>query len=157
VKFKAKKMKSVLVLLVACLVAVSGRYMTNEVKYADNDFMVKQKAIFEIFMNVWQKEIHNDYYEQSQKFSFEGFKEHVGNAEVYERFMHFYDYGFLSMDEIYAPFQSEQNEQMLSIFKIFYFVKGWDNFYNFMVWARYHINPGMFIQALTVRSFKKSF
>lgn len=47
-------MKTALVLILACLAAVNAKYMVKDVKYADNDFMVKQKAIFEIFMNVWQ-------------------------------------------------------------------------------------------------------
>lgn len=66
--------------------------------------------------------------------------------------MHYYDSdtGFLGMEEIFAPFQTEQNEQMLSVFKMFYFAKDWDTFQKFMAWARFNINPGMFLQAMTM-------
>lgn len=137
------------ILFLACFAAVSASYMKDDVKVADKEFMVKQKAIFEIFINVWQPEIHNSYYDLAQKFSFDAYKSKFSD-EVYENFMHFYHYGFLDQHEIYAPFQTEQNKQMLSLFKMFYFAKDWDTFYNFMVWARFHVNPGMFIQSLTM-------
>lgn len=143
-------MKTALVLIVACLAAVSAKYMTNEVKFADADFMAKQKAVFEIFMNIWQPEIHNSYYDVAQKFVFDDFKSKFTNHEDYEHFTELYNYGFLGMEEIFAPFQTEQNEQMLAVFKMFYFAKDWDTFYNFMVWARFHINPAMFIQSLSM-------
>lgn len=147
-------MRATLVFL-ACLAAVSAKYMTNEVKFADNDFMAKQKAIFEIFMNVWQPEVHNSYYDLSQKFDFNTYKSKFTNVEAYDQFMHFYNYGFLDMYEIFAPFQTEQNEQMLSVFKMFYYAEDWDTFYHFMAWARFHINPGMFIQSLTMAVFHR--
>ena len=143
-------MKTALVLVVTCLAAVSAKYMTNEVKYADSDFLAKQKVVFEIFMNIWQPEIHNSYFELAQKWSFDGAKDKYTNAEAYDNFIHYYHYGFLGMNEIFAPFQTEQNEQMLSLFKLFYYAKDWDTFYNTMVWARFHINPGMFIQAFSM-------
>lgn len=144
------KMKTALILLVACLAAVSASYMSKEVKYADSDFLVKQKVIFEIFMNVWQPELHNKYYDLSLKWTFEGAQEKFTNSAAYERFMHFYHYGFLGMEAIFAPYQTDQNEQMLALFKMFYYAKDWDTFYNFMVWARFNINPGMFIQSLSM-------
>lgn len=129
-------MRIVFVLFLACLAAVSAKYMTNEIKYADDDFMVKQKAIFEILMNVWQPEIHNTYYETSTKWNVNDFKDKFTNVEAYENFIHYYNYGFLEMEEIFAPFQTDQNEQMMSVFKMFYYAKDWDSFFSFMTWAR---------------------
>lgn len=47
-------MKAVLVLFCVCMTLVSAKYMTSDAKFADDDFLVKQQAIFEILMNVWQ-------------------------------------------------------------------------------------------------------
>lgn len=149
-EFKDDKMRIVLVIIVACLAAASANYMTNVQKYADNDFIVKQEAIFEIFMNVWQPEIHNNYYELSQKWTFEGAKDKFTDAEAYENFLHYYNHGLLGMEEIFSPFQTEQNEQALAVFKLLYFAKDWDTFLSFLAWTRYNINPGMFIQAVTM-------
>lgn len=149
-------MKSITFLIVAFLAVASARYMTNEVKIADKEFMTKQKAIFEIFMNIQQPELHNHFYEEAQKFSFDGFKEHFTNAEAYEEFMFFYEnHGFLSMEDTYAPMQSAQNTQMMAVFKMFYYAKDWQSFYNFMVWARFHINSGMFVQSFTMAIFHR--
>lgn len=143
-------MKTVFVVLLACLSAVSAKYMSDDVKYADSAFMTKQKAVFEIFMNVWQPEIHNSYYEESKKWNFNEVKDKFTNVEAYDNFMHFYTFGFLGMNEIFAPFQSEQNEQMMAVFKLFYYAKDWDTFYHMMVWARFNLNPGMFIQSVSM-------
>jgi Hemocyanin, all-alpha domain/Hemocyanin, copper containing domain len=143
-------MKTAIFLLLACLVAVNAKYMTKNVKYADADFMVKQKAVFEIFMNIWQPEIHNSYYESSKKWNYKEVKDMFTNVEAYDNFGKYYNYGFLGMNEIFAPFQTEQNEQMLAVFKLFYYAKDWESFYNFMIWARFNINPGMFIQSLSM-------
>jgi len=143
-------MRLIAAVFLFCLAAASAKYMTNEVKYADKAFMEKQKAIFEIFMTVYQPEIHNKYFEESQKWAWDGVKDKFTNAEAFEEFFGFYSYGFLGMEEIYSPMQSQHNEQMLSLFKMFYFAKDWDTFYHVMVWARFHINPNMFVQALTM-------
>lgn len=143
-------MKTSLVLLLACLTLVCGKYMSKDVKYADKEFMMKQKAIFEIFMNVWQPEIHNNYYDMAKKFSFETYKDKF-DSDAFKNFYHFYTFGFLKFEANYAPFQTEQNEQMLSVFKMFYTAKDFEgSFLPFMSWARFNINPGMFIQALTM-------
>jgi Hemocyanin, copper containing domain/Hemocyanin, all-alpha domain len=144
-------MKTVIFLFAACLVAVNAKYMTQDVKFADNEFLVKQKAIFEIFVNVWQPEIHNSYYDIAQKWDFtKDYKNKFTNVEAYDTFMHYYKFGFLDMEEIFAPFQTEHNEQLMAVFKLFYYAKDWETFYNFMSWARFNINPGMFIQALSM-------
>jgi hypothetical protein len=144
------KMKTALVFALACLAAVNANYMTKDFKVADGDFLAKQKAVFEIFMNVWQPEIHNVYYDVAQKWNFEDNKDKYTNVEAFDKFMHFYQYGFLGMNDIFAPFQTQQNDEMLALFKMFYYAKDWDTFYNTMVWARFHINPGMFIQSLSM-------
>jgi hypothetical protein len=149
-------MKSVLALVLLGLSAVSCSYMTQDVKYADGDFLAKQKVFFDIFSSVWQPEIHNTYFEMSKNFKFETYKEKFTNLEYYNDFMKWYNYGFLGMNEIFAPFQSEQNQQVMAVFRMFYYAKDWETFYNFMVWARFNINPGMFIQAVTMAVFQRN-
>lgn len=143
-------MKSVLALVLFSLGAVSCSYMTEDVKFADGEFLAKQKVFFDIFSNVWQPEIHNTYFEMSKNFKIAEYKDRFTNLEAYNDFMKWYNYGFLGFNEIFAPYQTEQNKQMLSVFKMFYYAKDWETFYNFMVWARFNLNPGMFIQSLTM-------
>lgn len=143
-------MKTIIALCIIGLTAVSGMYMTDKVKYADSDFLAKQKVFFDLFSNVWQDEIHNNYFDISKTYKFVDYKDSFTKLEYYTEFMKWFEYGFLPMNEIYAPYQTEQREQMLSVFNMLYHAKDWDTYYNFMVWARYNINPGMFIQAVTM-------
>ncbi|CRL07341.1 CLUMA_CG020320, isoform A [Clunio marinus] len=142
-------MRKVSVLIFAFIALCSARYMTDEVKYADDDFIVKQQEILEILMHVWQEEIHNKYYDVAKQWNFDSYKDKF-TPEVYDNFTYYYDDGFLDMTEIFAPFQTDQNGQMLALFKMFYYAKDWDTFYRFMCWARFNINPGMFIQSLSM-------
>lgn len=150
VKSKVVRMKTSLVFILGCLTIVSARFMTSEKKFADSDFLAKQKAIFEILTSVWQPEIHNSYYDIAKTWTYKDAKDKFTNVEAYDDFVHHYNYGFLGMNEIFAPFQTEQNEQMLSLFKMFFYAKDWDTFYHMMIWARFNTNPGMFIQSLTM-------
>lgn len=138
------------VLCFVLFTVATARYMTNDVKYADTDFMVKQKALFEIFMNVWQPEIHNTYYEEAKAFNYVDIKDKITVEDAYKCFVACYEKGFLKMEEIFTPMDAEHNHQMMSIFKMLYYAKDWDTFYKFLVWTRFNINPGMFIQAVTM-------
>jgi hypothetical protein len=124
--------------------------MTNDVKYADRDFMLKQKAIFEILMNVWQPEWHNTYYDEIKDFDVTSFKSMVKIEDAYQCFYDCYEKGFMGMEEIFRPLDHEQSVQFFAVFKMFYYANDWNSFYKFMLWSRFNINPGMFIQALTM-------
>lgn len=140
----------IVVLIVAFVGFVAARYMTNEVKYADKDFMVKQKVLFDIFTNVWQQEVHNSYFEEAKNFNYLTIKKQITNEHAFDCFNECFKKGFIGMEDIFSPLQKVHNHQMLAVFKMLYYAKDWDTFYKFMVWARFHINPGMFIQAVTM-------
>lgn len=140
----------VLVLLSLAIAFVGANYMTSGKKYAEGDFLTKQKVFFEIFMNVWQPEIHNKYFEETKNFKYEDFKDKITNEGAFNCFVECYEKGFIGMEEIYTPMKEWHNHQMMSLFKVLYYAKDWDTFYNFMLWARFYTNPGMFIQAVTM-------
>lgn len=147
-------MKVTLFFLLA-VTLVSASYMTSESKYAEEDFLKKQQVIFEIFMNVWQPEIYNKYFDDAKNFNYADFKDKITNEDAYNYFVECYDKGFIGMKEVYSPTFEYQNHQTLALFKAFYYAKDWDTFYKFLVWARFHINPGMFIQAVTMAVFHR--
>lgn len=140
----------ILVLLSLVAALASASYMTANTKYADSDFLAKQKVIFEIFTFVWQPEIHNKYFDEAKNFKYPEYKEFITNADAWKGFVQCYELGFLDMDEIFNPMDEYQNHQLLSLFKVFYFAKDWNTFYHFLLWARFNVNPGMFIQAVTM-------
>lgn len=146
---KTVKMR-VLVLISLIVSLVSATYMTSGKKVADSEFLTKQRAIFEIFINIWQPEYHNKYYEEAKTFNYVDFKDKIKNQKAFKCFSDCYEKGLIEMEEIFSPFNEWHNHQMMSFFKILYYAQDWDTFYKFMVWGRFNINPGMFIQSVTM-------
>jgi Hemocyanin, all-alpha domain/Hemocyanin, copper containing domain len=138
------------VLIMVFIAAASAAYMSSEQKFADDVFVKRQMIIFEIFKNVWQPEIYNEYFEESKSFDYKAIKDQITNLHAYECFEECFQNGFLGRDAIYNPFIPMHNFQMLSVFKMLYYAKDWDAFYKVMVWARFNVNPGMFIQSLSM-------
>ncbi|KAJ6638509.1 Larval serum protein 2 [Pseudolycoriella hygida] len=144
-------MRSITVLVFACACALaSGFYTTKDVKYADSTFLVKQKAFFEVFQHIHQNEVFFKLYDEAKAYKFVDFKDYYTKPGVFDVFYHFYQHGILPQNEIFSIFESYHREQAISLFHLFYYAKDWDTFYKTMVWARFNVNEGMFIYALTV-------
>ncbi|XP_050087151.1 larval serum protein 2-like [Anopheles aquasalis] len=145
-------MRSILAITVLCLWAgaATGHYMTKEVKYADKPFLTKQKAILEIFQHVHQAELHTHLWDEQKSFDLAAYKEHFTKPAVVDEFLHLYHHGMVPMEEIFAVYNEYHREQAVALFHLFYYAKDWDTFYKTMVWARFHVNEGMFVYAVTV-------
>jgi len=124
--------------------------MTNDVKYAEQPVLVKQKAIFEVLQHVHQNEVFEKLYEEANQFKLSNFKQHFTKPEVVDEFYRFYEYGMLELNEVFSIMNKEHREEVIALFHLFYYAKDWETFYKTMVWARFHVNEGMFIYALTV-------
>lgn len=141
----------VILLFISAIALVSGYAVLPEgqVKYADQDFLVKQKAILEVFQHVHQKEIHTKLWEDAKTYNIEEHVDLYTNVEAVKEFVKYYKSGMLGFDEIFSVTNEQQKKELMSLFNIFYYAKDWDTFYKTMVWARFHVNEGMFVYALT--------
>lgn len=72
------------------------------------------------------------------------------NSQVVKQFLIYYRQGLLPRDKIFSVFNEVQLKQAITLFKLFYYAKDWDTFYKTAVWARNHVNAGMFVYALSV-------
>lgn len=139
------------ILVLACALACAhGYYMTKDVKYADKDLLMKQKAILDVFQHVHQHEVHTKLWEDSKTFNIEDYYDHYTNVEAVKEFYTWYQHGMLTFDDIFSIYNEEHQKQVIALFHFFFYAKDWDTFYKSMVWARFHINEGMFVYALTV-------
>lgn len=140
------------VFLIGCA-ALSSTYTVpgKKVKIADKDFLVKQKQVLELFQHVHQNELFGDLYEKAKAMKFEEFmtSEFTTNIETVKKFSMLYNKGMLPMNHIFSVFNEEHTYELKAIFDVFYYAKNWDMFYKFMLWARFHINEGQFIHAVT--------
>ncbi|XP_017775586.1 PREDICTED: allergen Cr-PI-like [Nicrophorus vespilloides] len=123
-------------------------------KVADKVFLEKQKDILRLFQHVHQPTFFKDLVEVAKTFKFEGHWDQWSKPEYVKEFWQFYqEEDFLKQDEIFSVFHPEHLKQAIALFKVFYYAKDFATFYNSAVWARQHVNPGMFVYALSVAVF----
>ncbi|GAB0094123.1 hypothetical protein DMENIID0001_093510 [Sergentomyia squamirostris] len=143
-------MKGIVLVFFACAVALSSGYcMVSNVKSVDKDFLFKQKAILEVLQHVHQHEIHTQMWEDSKTYMVNEHFDDYTNVMAVKEFWMYYEMGMLPLDEVFSVFSEMQRKQVMSLFYFFYYAKDWDTFYKSMVWARFHVNEGMFVYALT--------
>ncbi|CRL07340.1 CLUMA_CG020319, isoform A [Clunio marinus] len=150
-------MKAILLVTLAIATLASGYVVVPEkqVHYADKDFLVKQKAILEVFQHVHQKEVHTQLWTDSKNYNIEEHYDSFTNVEAVKEFVRLYNHGLLGFEEIFTVLNEEQSHEVNALFNIFYYAKDWETFYKVMVWARFHVNEGMFIYALTTAIYHR--
>lgn len=132
-------MKAILFVTLALVASLASGYVVVPEKkqhYADKDFLIKQKAILEVFQHVHQKEIHTQLWTDSKAYMIEEHYDSYTNVEAVQEFVKLYKHGLLAFDEIFTVMNEEQKDEVTALFNIFYYAKDWETFYKTMVWAR---------------------
>lgn len=150
-------MRSITVVFLACAVALaSGFYQTKDTQFADNTFLVKQKAFFDVFQHIHQNEVFVKLYDEAKTFNLKEWRDHFTKPEFVDEFYFYYEHGMVPMNEVFSITNKEHLKEVIALFNVFYYAKDWDTFYKTMLWARFHVNEGMFIYALTVAVFHRT-
>lgn len=147
-------MKAFTVILVAGLCALACGYSvpTKQSIVADKEFLSKQSRMFELLQNVnQQSHILPHLFEKSTKFNFADHFEKFDNVEAVKKFVQMLQTDVLiSKDEVFSIYNEYHREQAIALFNVFYYAKDFEMFYDTLVWARFNINPGMFVYSMTV-------
>ncbi|XP_017770758.1 PREDICTED: allergen Cr-PI-like [Nicrophorus vespilloides] len=126
----------------------------QQYKVADKVFLEKQREILRLFQHVHQPTYFKDLIELAKTFKFEGHWDQWTKTEYAQQFWQYYnEEDFLKQDEIFSVFHPEHLKQAVALFKVFFYAKDFATFYKCAVWARQHVNPGMFVYALSVAVF----
>ncbi|XP_039446838.1 hexamerin-1.1-like [Culex pipiens pallens] len=143
-----------------CLVAVAcagfiptGQRAVGDIKYADKDFLMKQKFFFEMLRNIQLPLMFEEYLPYTKTWIADESK-YINYNEVVEFFDNF-KLGFLTKGEIFTIYNLTYMKQTYLLFTFFYNSADWDTFYKNVVWARENVNEGMFIYALTMAVFQR--
>ncbi|EAT33748.1 AAEL013983-PA [Aedes aegypti] len=142
-----------------CLVVLtSAAYVPVEksvtgFKYADKEFLVKQKFFFEVFRNIHLPLTFEEYMPYTKTWVFDETK-YTNYKEVVD-FFEYYKLGFLPKGEIFTIYNEDYIKQTYLLFNFFYNAADWETFYKNVIWARENINEGMFIYALTMATFHR--
>lgn len=145
-------MKSVVVFIVACAVALASgavHKFKTPTKFVDETFLVKQKAILDLLQHVYQsnkattdvKHITDFYKDHETKFT---------NVDAVMEFFDLFRLGMLPRGELFSIMNETHRNQVVALFHLFYYAKDWETFYQTALFARQNINEGMFVYALTV-------
>ncbi|KAJ6638512.1 Larval serum protein 2 [Pseudolycoriella hygida] len=152
-------MRSISLLVLAGLVALSCGYIVVDQKVntykTDTDFLYKQKVILQLLQHVHQNEVLLKLWDEAKLWKFEDNYNYFTNVEAVQEFVTNYKRGLLPMDEIFTIYNTYHRDQVVALFHVFFYAKDFETFYKSLVWARFHVNEGMFIYALTVAVFNR--
>jgi hypothetical protein len=56
----------------------------------------------------------------------------------------------LPRGQVFSIFYQEQLQQAIALYRLFYYAKDYQTFYNTAVWARQHVNEGVYLYSLSV-------
>jgi len=147
-------MRSIIVVL-ALAVLASGHYMTNKVKYADKDFMLKQQFVFELFQHVHQNDIFAHKYESGMKYFIHEHYDKYDKQDLVKEFVELWEHHPISDDELFTIFDEEHVVMAESLVHCFYLAKDWETFKNTVLWARFHVNKQLFVYAFSVATMAR--
>lgn len=145
-------MRVLSVVVLAAVVAVACGFFvptTGKFKVADKQSLEKQKAIFEVFRHVMQKNYYEEHYKVGQEYSIESHYNDYTNVTVVKEFVQLYKNGLLPKTEIFNIMNEVHLKEVVALFNVFYYAKDWETFYKTMVWARDHVNHEQFVYALS--------
>ncbi|XP_058447738.1 hexamerin-1.1-like [Malaya genurostris] len=138
--------------LAATLAIVSGAFVpnTSQVKYADKQWLHKQEDLLLLFRHLYQKDWNPQLVAYAKHFELKSSLHLYNDVDAAKEFWTYYEHGLLPKGEVFSIFDEVHREQAIALFHLFYYAKDWDTFYKTAAWARYYVNEGMFVYALSV-------
>lgn len=142
-------MKKISIIVLVSAIALSCAF-AGTTRNAGSDFLAKQKSLFELLQHTHQLDLQPRLLEIANNYMIEQHYDDYSNLDAVQRFVLYYKHGLLPMNEMFSVYNLEHRKQMFALFQLFYYAKDWNAFYNSIVWARFNVNEGQFVYALTV-------
>ncbi|KAF5294361.1 hypothetical protein FQR65_LT10814 [Abscondita terminalis] len=108
------------------------------------------RDVLDLFKYLHQRTSLRRHVDIAESYKIEDNLDKYTHPEVVQDFLRMYEKGLLPMDAIYGLFYDTHLEEAAALFKVLYFAKDFDTFYKTACWARYHINQGVFLYALSI-------
>ncbi|XP_076757695.1 hexamerin 70a [Xylocopa sonorina] len=132
--------------LLACSLVSAEYYNT---KTADQDFLLKQKKIYNLLYYIRQPNAVNfPLYEEGQKWDIEANINLFTNTAAVKEFLHLFKNGMLPRGEMFSVYYPQLLNEMQALFKLFYYASDFNVFFKTALWARNYINEGQYFYAL---------
>ncbi|XP_052902340.1 hexamerin-1.1-like [Anopheles moucheti] len=145
----------VVFVLGATLALAAGAFVpsTSQVKYAEKEFLHKQEDLLLLFRHLYEKDWNPQLVAYAKNFHFKESAElfqHEPTVQWAKKLWSYYEHGLLPKGEVFSVYDEVHREQAVALFRVLYHAKDWETFYKVAAWARYYVNEGMFVYALTV-------
>ncbi|RZC33552.1 Hemocyanin C domain containing protein [Asbolus verrucosus] len=121
-----------------------------EHKFTDKQQAERQRDVLRLFRHLNQPSYYKDHVEIAQQFHLERHYDSFSKPEVAKHYYQIYQYGLLPRGEIFSVFYEEHLQQAIALYRVFYYANDYDTFYKAAVWARQHVNEGVYLYALSV-------
>lgn len=113
-------------------------------------FLQKQQVILDVFQHVHQNDTQNKLYADSDNVDWTTLGEWYEDPTVVSNFVKRQEIGLLERGEEFSVLKKSHIEEAIALFRLLHQAENWDTFYRVLVWARFHVNEGVFIYASTV-------
>lgn len=115
-----------------------------------NIFLNKQQTVLDVFQHVHQNDTQNKLYGDSEKVDWTTLGEWYEDPSVVSDFVKKQQLGLLPRGEEFSVLKKAHIEEAIALFRLLHQAENYETFYNVLVWARFHMNEGVFIYASTV-------
>uniref|UniRef100_A0A182KE62 Hexamerin A n=1 Tax=Anopheles christyi TaxID=43041 RepID=A0A182KE62_9DIPT len=144
-----------LFVLGATLAVASAAFVpsTSQVKYAEKEWLHKQEDLLLLFRHLYEKDWNPQLVAYAKNFHFKesaDLFQHEPTVQWAKKLWSYYEHGLLPKGEVFSVYDEVHREQAIALFRVLYHAKDWETFYKVAAWARYYVNEGMFVYALTV-------
>ncbi|XP_017071955.2 larval serum protein 1 alpha chain [Drosophila eugracilis] len=118
-------------------------------------FLEKQRFLLEILHHVDEPLMNEQWRLLGQQLVTDKEQYVVYNDHMVEFYKDFALGKLLPRNKYYNPLYADHYQQTLGLYHFFYNTRDWYTLWQNICWARVHINPGVFVQALTQVIFKR--
>lgn len=149
------------VLAALCVAAVAHAHavpLKQQSRVADSQFLANQAKLFELLQHVHQHEhVHERLRAQCDRLPLSDHLEPTTNVEAAKAFVQLHAKGqLIGHDAIFAFHDAAHMRQAIALFRVLYYARDFAGFYQALLWARFHVNPVMFVYALTVATLHRA-
>uniref|UniRef100_T1GDN3 Hemocyanin N-terminal domain-containing protein n=1 Tax=Megaselia scalaris TaxID=36166 RepID=T1GDN3_MEGSC len=110
---------------------------------ADDNFLKQQRIILEVLRFVKFDDKDSEYFKDSEKWN-------VTSGLVWDELQFYNSEKFVKKSDSFNIFDVYHRKAARVFFDVFYRNKEWDELYKVFVWARYNLNPELFVYSFTV-------
>ncbi|XP_075149870.1 arylphorin subunit C223-like [Haematobia irritans] len=136
------------------LVSAANSVLSKDTKYANKEFLEKQKFLLEIVYRIEDALFFEEYIKLGKSFSF-NIEDYVLPEKYHGHYMKNYYKAYkhgvtLPKGEFFGALVDSHFYQLYGLMDFFYFAKNWEILQRNICWARLHANEGLFVHALTL-------